>query len=158
MQGVGSDWRAVEGPARGPDRHTIWSECMWTKKKSHAVPARHRLKKSTAVGLGAGGGSGPCSYWWVGESPVGSSCVQDFCRRLLQWHLEESTGARAQPEMLRESQPREEQVPRAGRRKRPCSCKSGVGAQRTRDALRGSTPPGVPVPKTFYKKKCQCLM
>lgn len=33
------------------DRPTVWSECMWVKKKSRAEPARRRLQKSTATGV-----------------------------------------------------------------------------------------------------------
>lgn len=33
------------------DRPTVWSECMWDKKKSRAEPALRRLQKSTAMGV-----------------------------------------------------------------------------------------------------------
>lgn len=33
------------------DKPTVWSECMWDKKKSRAEPARRRLQKSTAMGV-----------------------------------------------------------------------------------------------------------
>lgn len=30
---------------------TVWSECMWDRKKSRAEAARRRLQKSTAMGV-----------------------------------------------------------------------------------------------------------
>lgn len=39
------------GRAHVLDSPTVWSECMWVRKKSRAEPARRRLQKSTAMGV-----------------------------------------------------------------------------------------------------------
>lgn len=59
---------------------TVWSECMWERKKSRAEAARRRLQKSTAMGVW-----GIWTPFMVArmESSMGSSWEQSSCVSLL---------------------------------------------------------------------------
>lgn len=82
------------------DRPTVWSECMWDRKKSRAAPARRRLQKSTAMGV-----------WGIRtpfmvvrlESPVGCFQGLGFCVWIPQQRRDHA-GAKTRLEALKESQ------------------------------------------------------